>query len=145
MVLPCRFVFEQPIQVSRLVRDLADRAQVATQRSWKRPYGVGILSAGYDKTGSHLYYNCPSGAYYDYKAMAIGARSQVRIAVVTLSLLVLKLCTNVSTWKACAPCIFCAKEAACIPCGTTADSPSLASHCALALRGTIYHDKAVRG
>ncbi|BDA47145.1 Proteasome subunit alpha type-1 [Coccomyxa sp. Obi] len=71
-----RFVFEQPIQVSRLVRDLADRAQVATQRSWKRPYGVGVLSAGYDKTGSHLYYNCPSGAFYDYKAMAIGARSQ---------------------------------------------------------------------
>lgn len=73
-----RFVFEQPVQVARLVRDLADRAQVATQRSWKRPYGVGVLSAGHDKTGAHLFYNCPSGAYYDYKAMAIGARSQVR-------------------------------------------------------------------
>ena len=73
-----RFVFEQPIQVARLVRDLADRAQVATQRSWKRPYGVGVLAAGHDKTGAHLFYNCPSGAYYDYKAMAIGARSQVR-------------------------------------------------------------------
>ncbi|EIE21739.1 20S proteasome alpha subunit F [Coccomyxa subellipsoidea C-169] len=71
-----RFVFEQPIQVARLVRDLADRAQVATQRSWKRPYGVGVLAAGHDKTGAHLFYNCPSGAYYDYKAMAIGARSQ---------------------------------------------------------------------
>lgn len=70
-------MFEQPVQVARLVRDLADRAQVATQRSWKRPYGVGVLSAGHDKTGAHLFYNCPSGAYYDYKAMAIGARSQV--------------------------------------------------------------------
>ena len=65
------------MQVSRLVRDVADRAQQHTQRSWKRPYGVGLLVAGYDKTGAHLFHNCPSGTYYDYKAMAIGARSQV--------------------------------------------------------------------
>ena len=95
---------------SRLVRDVADRAQQHTQRSWKRPYGVGLLVAGCDKSGgsllpahcpvpkhtasfpclrvwhlraarccagARLFYNCPSGAYYDYKAMAIGARSQV--------------------------------------------------------------------
>lgn len=61
----------------RLVRQLADRAQVATQRSWKRPYGVGLLVAGHDTSGPHLYYNCPSGNYYEYMAMAIGARSQV--------------------------------------------------------------------
>lgn len=59
------------------MKDVADRAQQHTQRSWKRPYGAGLLIAGCDKTGAHLYYNCPSGAYYDYKAMAIGARSQV--------------------------------------------------------------------
>ncbi len=70
-------MFEQPIQVGRLVKDVADRAQQHTQRSWKRPYGAGLLIAGCDKTGAHLFYNCPSGAYYDYKAMAIGARSQV--------------------------------------------------------------------
>lgn len=63
--------------VSRLVRDLADKAQVCTQRSWKRPYGVGLLSGGYDQTGAKLYYNCPSGNYYEYKANAVGARSQV--------------------------------------------------------------------
>ncbi|CAK0785163.1 hypothetical protein CVIRNUC_008369 [Coccomyxa viridis] len=71
-----RFVFEQPIQAGRLVKDVADRAQQHTQRSWKRPYGAGLLTAAFDKTGAHLFYNCPSGAYYDYKAMAIGARSQ---------------------------------------------------------------------
>lgn len=27
--------------------------------------------------GPHLFYNCPSGNYYDYKAFAMGARSQV--------------------------------------------------------------------
>ena len=51
--------------------------QVATQRSWKRPYGVGLLVGGYDATGAHLYYTCPSGNYFEYKAMAMGARSQV--------------------------------------------------------------------
>jgi 20S proteasome subunit alpha 6 len=56
---------------------MSDRAQVCTQRSWKRPYGVGLLTAGYDKAGPKLYYVCPSGNFYDYKAMAIGARSQV--------------------------------------------------------------------
>ena len=61
------------------MRDLADKAQVCTQRSWKRPYGVGLLVGGFDKTGAKLYYNCPSGNYYEYKANAVGARSQARV------------------------------------------------------------------
>lgn len=72
-----RFVFEAALPVGRLVRQVADKAQVCTQRSWKRPFGVGLLVGGVDSTGPRLYYNCPSGNYYEYKAMAIGARSQV--------------------------------------------------------------------
>ncbi len=72
-----RYVYESAMPVGRLVRQVADRAQVGTQRSWKRPYGVGLMSAGYDeKTGAHIYYNCPSGNYYEYKAFAMGSRSQ---------------------------------------------------------------------
>jgi 20S proteasome subunit alpha 6 len=71
-----QFVYESPMNVGRLVCQVADKSQVCTQRSWKRPYGVGLLVGGYDATGAHLYYTCPSGNYYDYKAMAIGARSQ---------------------------------------------------------------------
>jgi hypothetical protein len=56
---------------------VADKHQVCTQRSWKRPYGVGLLVAGHDQRGPHLYNTCPSGNYWEYKAMAIGARSQV--------------------------------------------------------------------
>lgn len=63
--------------VGRLVRQVADKSQVCTQRSWKRPYGVGLLVAGVDSQGPHLFSTCPSGNYYEYKAMAIGARSQV--------------------------------------------------------------------
>ncbi len=47
-----RFVFESPMPAARLVRDVADRAQQHTQRSWKRPYGVGLLVAGHDKSGA---------------------------------------------------------------------------------------------
>ncbi|KAJ1263714.1 hypothetical protein BS78_09G207300 [Paspalum vaginatum] len=50
--------------------------QVCTQRSWKRPYGVGLLVTGLDETAAHLYYNCPSGNYYEYQAFAIGSRSE---------------------------------------------------------------------
>lgn len=72
-----RFVYEAPMPVGRLVRQVADKHQVCTQRSWKRPFGVGLLVGGYDRSGPHLYNTCPSGNYYEYKAMAIGARSQV--------------------------------------------------------------------
>ncbi|CAK9178502.1 unnamed protein product [Ilex paraguariensis] len=50
--------------------------QVCTQRSWKRPYGVGLLVGGLDESGAHLYYNCPSGNYFEYQAFAMGSRSQ---------------------------------------------------------------------
>eukprot|EP00850_Spirogloea_muscicola_P011735 SM000074S21645 [mRNA] locus=s74:37909:39577:- [translate_table: standard] len=84
-----KFVYESPLPVGRLVVQVADKSQVNTQRSWTRPYGVGLLVAGYDGTGPHLYQashcclrrarlplTCPSGNYYEYHAMAIGSRSQ---------------------------------------------------------------------
>eukprot|EP00877_Chromochloris_zofingiensis_P004340 jgi/Chrzof1/13907/Cz08g17010.t1 len=71
-----RFVYESPMPVGRLVADVADKHQVNTQRSWKRPYGVGLLVSGFDKQGPKLYNTCPSGNYYECKAMAMGARSQ---------------------------------------------------------------------
>jgi len=37
---------------------------------------VGLLVAGLDESGAHLYYNCPSGNYFEYQAFAIGSRSQ---------------------------------------------------------------------
>jgi len=71
-----KFVYETPMQAGRLVSAVADKSQVHTQRYGRRPYGVGLLVIGFDQTGSHLYETSPSGNFYDYKAMAIGARSQ---------------------------------------------------------------------
>ncbi|KAL2242004.1 proteasome subunit alpha type-1-A-like [Sesamum indicum] len=70
------YTYESSLPVGRLVVQLADKAQVCTQRSWKRPYGVGLLVGGLDESGAHLYYNCPSGNYFEYQAFAIGSRSQ---------------------------------------------------------------------
>lgn len=71
-----RYVYDTPIQGSRLVVDLADMHQRCTQSYVRRPYGVGLLVASYDQTGAHLYATEPSGNYYEYYAMAIGSRSQ---------------------------------------------------------------------
>lgn len=71
-----RYVFESAMPLGRLARQVADKAQIGTQRSWKRPYGVGLIVAGVDASGPRVFYNCPSGNYYDYKAFAMGARSQ---------------------------------------------------------------------
>jgi len=71
-----KFVYGAPLPTTWLVRVGADWALVGTQWVGKRPWGVGLLVAGVDKGGVKLFYNCPSGNYYDYKAMAIGGRSQ---------------------------------------------------------------------
>lgn len=73
-----RFVYECGLAPGRLVRALADRAQIATQRSWKRPLGVGLLVAGWCEQSRKpaLHYLCPSGSAHSYRATAIGARAQ---------------------------------------------------------------------
>ena len=35
-----------------------------------------MLIAGVDKSGTHLFETCPSGNFYEYNAMAIGAKCQ---------------------------------------------------------------------
>eukprot|EP00920_Eleutheroschizon_duboscqi_P021728 GHVT01051819.1.p1 GENE.GHVT01051819.1~~GHVT01051819.1.p1 ORF type:complete len:250 (-),score=46.61 GHVT01051819.1:401-1150(-) len=71
-----RYVFNRPVPVGRLVNMLADKSQAATQRSSKRPYGVGLLIAGCDSNGPHLFETCPSGNFFEAITMAFGARSQ---------------------------------------------------------------------
>jgi len=62
--------------ISRLVSLIGTKSQIPTQRYGRRPFGVGLLVAGYDDLGPHLYQTCPSANYYECKSMAIGARSQ---------------------------------------------------------------------
>jgi 20S proteasome subunit alpha 6 len=74
--LNSRFAYATPLPVGRLVAMIGNKSQIATQRYGRRPFGVGLLIAGYDESGAHIYQTCPSANFFDCKAMAIGARSQ---------------------------------------------------------------------
>ncbi|KAH0555334.1 proteasome subunit alpha type-1 [Cotesia glomerata] len=71
-----KYSHDDPLPVGRLIGTLGNKMQTCTQRYDRRPYGVGLLVAGYDDQGPHIYQTCPSANYFDCKAMAIGSRSQ---------------------------------------------------------------------
>lgn len=75
--LSSRMTYGRPIPPDRIVSQLADRAQLNTQQYGKRPYGVGLLVAGVDEAGPHLFEFQPSGLTHEMLACAIGARSQM--------------------------------------------------------------------
>lgn len=70
-----QYTYDTSVNIGRLCRQVADKAQAKTAGSGKRPYGVGLMVAGFDETGPRLIHICPSGAYFEYHAHAIGART----------------------------------------------------------------------
>lgn len=70
------YAHDSLLPVGRLITMVGNKMQICTQRYDKRPLGVGLLVAGYDDQGPHIYQTCPSANYFDCRAMAIGARSQ---------------------------------------------------------------------
>ncbi len=75
--LASKMTYGRPIPLERIVSQIGDRAQTNTQHYGKRPYGVGLLVAGVDETGPHLFEFQPSGMTQEMVACAIGARSQM--------------------------------------------------------------------
>ncbi|KZZ89299.1 Proteasome, subunit alpha/beta [Ascosphaera apis ARSEF 7405] len=75
--LASRMTYGRAIPLERIVGQIGDRAQSNTQHYGKRPYGVGLLVAGVDDAGVHLYEFQPSGMTWEMQACAIGARSQM--------------------------------------------------------------------
>ncbi|KAL5606612.1 hypothetical protein BROUX41_003010 [Berkeleyomyces rouxiae] len=75
--LSYRFTMNRAMKVSDIVNDIGDKAQYNTQHYGKRPYGVGLLVAGVDEDGPHLFEFQPSGMTEEVVAFAIGARSQM--------------------------------------------------------------------
>ncbi|PGH03063.1 hypothetical protein AJ80_08758 [Polytolypa hystricis UAMH7299] len=75
--LASKVTYGRPIPLERIVNSIGDRAQTNTQHYGKRPYGVGLLVAGVDEAGPHLYEFQPSGMTQEMQAFAIGARSQM--------------------------------------------------------------------
>lgn len=72
-----RLTYGRAMPVRSLVDMIAEKAQINTQMYGKRPYGVGLLVAGVDDKGPHLFEFQPSGMTEEMVAFAIGARSQM--------------------------------------------------------------------
>jgi 20S proteasome subunit alpha 6 len=72
-----RLTYDRAMPVETLVSLIGDKAQLNTQHYGKRPYGVGLLVAGVDDKGPHLFEFQPSGLTQEMVACAIGARSQM--------------------------------------------------------------------
>ena len=68
-----RMIYDEPIEVEAVAKHLADQAQQYTQYAGVRPFGVALIIAGIDKSGSTIYLTDPSGTYISYDAVAIGA------------------------------------------------------------------------
>jgi 20S proteasome subunit alpha 2 len=64
--------FKSPITTRRMAEELGGVMQEATHSGGVRPFGASLLVAGYDDDGPHLYQIDPSGAYFGWKATAIG-------------------------------------------------------------------------
>lgn len=75
--LGSRMTYGRAIPLERIVNQIGERAQTNTQHYGKRPYGVGLLVAGVDDAGPHLFEFQPSGMTQEMLACAIGARSQM--------------------------------------------------------------------
>ncbi|QLG72938.1 hypothetical protein HG535_0E00220 [Zygotorulaspora mrakii] len=71
-----RMVFNRDLSVEKAGHMLSDKAQKNTQSYGGRPYGVGLLIIGYDRSGPHLLEFQPSGNTLELYGSAIGARSQ---------------------------------------------------------------------
>jgi 20S proteasome subunit alpha 6 len=75
--LASRLTYDRAIPLSEITTRIADRAQTNTQQYGRRPYGVGLLIAGVDAKGPHLFEFQPSGVTQEMVACGIGARSQM--------------------------------------------------------------------
>ncbi|MCF7872270.1 archaeal proteasome endopeptidase complex subunit alpha [Candidatus Woesearchaeota archaeon] len=64
--------YDTPIDDIVIVKDLCNLMQYTTQSGGLRPFGVSLLIAGIDETGTSLYETDPTGLYYQYKATVIG-------------------------------------------------------------------------
>lgn len=70
-------LYGEPMPCEQLVKLLCDLKQAYTQSGGKRPFGVSLIYAGWDKRyGFQLYQSDPSGNFGGWKATAVGANHQ---------------------------------------------------------------------
>jgi len=70
-----RLIYDEPVDIEAVAKNIADTAQQFTQFAGARPYAVALILAGVDKNGISIFQTDPSGTYIPYDAVAIGNRS----------------------------------------------------------------------
>src|SRR3989304_3142719 len=65
-----RLIYDEPVDVEGVAKNLADMVQQFTQYAGVRPFGVALILAGVDKNGSALYLTDPSGTSKGYAPAA---------------------------------------------------------------------------
>jgi proteasome alpha subunit len=76
-----KLTYDEPIDVEVVTKRVSDIKQMYTQHAGVRPFGVSIIFAGVDKTGTRVFYTHPSGTYRGYKATAVGAGRETALAL----------------------------------------------------------------
>ena len=74
-----RLLYDEVVDVTTLVLNLGDLYQTYTQYAGVRPFGVSIIMAGVDVTGSRIAFIDPTGSYKRYKAVAVGRKNDEAI------------------------------------------------------------------
>lgn len=67
--------YRELIPVAQLVQRVATLMQEYTQSGGVRPFGVSLLICGWDNDRPYLFQCDPSGAYFAWKATAMGKNS----------------------------------------------------------------------
>ncbi|KAK0407509.1 hypothetical protein QR680_019230 [Steinernema hermaphroditum] len=71
-----RWDYKEPVPLQVLSNRLQLKLQANTQFYGRRPFGVGLIIAGYDHKGTHIIKTDPSAEVVETYAASIGARSQ---------------------------------------------------------------------
>ncbi len=70
-----KITYDEPIDIVNLVKEICNFKQQHTQYGGIRPFGISLLIAGLDGS-PRLFVTEPSGIHFEYRATAIGERSQ---------------------------------------------------------------------
>ena len=75
-----RLTYGEPVPLTILIKKICDLKQMHTQYGGVRPFGVALLMAGVNDK-PQLFETDPSGAYFEWKAVAIGSGRNTAMAI----------------------------------------------------------------
>jgi proteasome alpha subunit len=76
-----RLTYDEPIDVEVVTKRICDIQQMYTQHAGVRPFGISLVFAGVDATGTHVFGTHPSGTYRGYKATTLGAGRETVLTI----------------------------------------------------------------